>query len=75
MIDYGHFIGGKRVAGTSGRTSEVFQPMDGTVRGRVALASKAELRRGGRERQGGAAGLGGDEPAAPRARAVQVQRH
>ena len=44
MIDYGHFIGGKRVAGTSGRTSEVFQPMDGTVRGRVALASKAELR-------------------------------
>jgi malonate-semialdehyde dehydrogenase (acetylating)/methylmalonate-semialdehyde dehydrogenase len=44
MIDYGHFIGGKRVAGTSGRTSAVFQPMDGTVRGRVALASKAELR-------------------------------
>ena len=44
MIDYGHFIGGKHVAGTSGRTSDVFQPMDGTVRGRVALASKAELR-------------------------------
>jgi malonate-semialdehyde dehydrogenase (acetylating)/methylmalonate-semialdehyde dehydrogenase len=44
MIDYGHFIGGKHVAGQSGRTSEVFQPMDGTVRGRVALASKAELR-------------------------------
>ncbi len=44
MIDYGHFIGGKRVAGTSGRTSDVFQPMDGTVRGRVALASKAEVR-------------------------------
>ncbi|THD43377.1 MAG: CoA-acylating methylmalonate-semialdehyde dehydrogenase [Bradyrhizobium sp.] len=44
MIDYGHFIGGKRVAGASGRTSEVFQPMDGTLRGRVALASRAELR-------------------------------
>ena len=44
MIDYGHFIGGKRVAGKSGRTSDVFQPMDGTVRGRVALASKAEMR-------------------------------
>jgi malonate-semialdehyde dehydrogenase (acetylating) / methylmalonate-semialdehyde dehydrogenase len=43
MIDYGHFIGGKHVAGTSGRHAEVFQPMDGTVRGRVALASKAEL--------------------------------
>ncbi|MCZ8375274.1 MAG: CoA-acylating methylmalonate-semialdehyde dehydrogenase [Beijerinckiaceae bacterium] len=43
MITYGHFIGGKRVAGTSGRTTEVFQPMDGSVRGTVALASKAEL--------------------------------
>jgi malonate-semialdehyde dehydrogenase (acetylating)/methylmalonate-semialdehyde dehydrogenase len=44
MIEYGHFIGGKRVAGKSGRTSEVFQPMDGTVRGTVALASADELR-------------------------------
>ena len=33
MIEYGHFIGGKHVAGKSGRTAEVFQPMDGTVRG------------------------------------------
>jgi len=44
MIQYGHFIGGKHVAGTSGRTAEVFQPMDGTVRGTVALASTAEVR-------------------------------
>ena len=44
MIAYGHFIGGKHVAGTSGRTAEVFQPMDGTVRATVALASKADLR-------------------------------
>ena len=44
MIEYGHFIGGKAVAGTSGRTAEVFQPMDGTVRGTVALATPAELR-------------------------------
>jgi malonate-semialdehyde dehydrogenase (acetylating)/methylmalonate-semialdehyde dehydrogenase len=44
MIDYGHFIGGKHVAGASGRTSDVFQPMDGTLRGRVALATPAELR-------------------------------
>ncbi len=43
MITYGHFIGGKPVAGTSGRFTEVFQPMDGTVRGKVALASKDEL--------------------------------
>jgi malonate-semialdehyde dehydrogenase (acetylating)/methylmalonate-semialdehyde dehydrogenase len=44
MIEYGHFIGGKRVAGTSGRTADVYQPMDGTVRAKVALASKAEVR-------------------------------
>jgi malonate-semialdehyde dehydrogenase (acetylating) / methylmalonate-semialdehyde dehydrogenase len=43
MITYGHFIGGKHVAGTSGRFADVFQPMDGTVRGKVALASVAEL--------------------------------
>ncbi|WP_315926102.1 CoA-acylating methylmalonate-semialdehyde dehydrogenase [Mesorhizobium sp. SP-1A] len=44
MIEYGHFIGGKRVAGTSGRKQNVMQPMDGTVRGTVALASTQELR-------------------------------
>jgi len=44
MIEIGHFIGGKSVAGTSGRTADVMQPMDGTVRGKVALASRAEVR-------------------------------
>jgi len=44
MIQYGHFIGGKNVAGKSGRTADVFQPMDGTVRAKVALASAAELK-------------------------------
>jgi malonate-semialdehyde dehydrogenase (acetylating) / methylmalonate-semialdehyde dehydrogenase len=44
MINYGHFVGGKRVAGNSGRESDVFQPMDGTVRAKVALASKGEVR-------------------------------
>jgi malonate-semialdehyde dehydrogenase (acetylating) / methylmalonate-semialdehyde dehydrogenase len=44
MIEYGHHIGGKRVAGKSGKTADVFQPMDGTVRGKVALATKAEVR-------------------------------
>jgi malonate-semialdehyde dehydrogenase (acetylating)/methylmalonate-semialdehyde dehydrogenase len=43
MIEYGHFVGGKRIAGTSGRTAEVFQPMDGTVRATVALASRDEV--------------------------------
>jgi len=44
MIEIGHFIGGRHVAGASGRTADVMQPLDGSVRGRVALASKAELR-------------------------------
>ncbi len=44
MREIGHFIGGKHVKGTSGRTAEVFQPMTGEVIARVALASKAELR-------------------------------
>src|ERR1700722_10402591 len=43
MIEYGHFIGGKQVAGKSGRTADVFQPMDGTVGAHVALASKAGM--------------------------------
>src|SRR5262249_22902131 len=43
MIDYGHVIGGKLVKGTSGRTGDVFQPMTGEVRAKVALASKAEV--------------------------------
>ncbi|HRF07314.1 MAG TPA: CoA-acylating methylmalonate-semialdehyde dehydrogenase [Xanthobacteraceae bacterium] len=44
MREVGHFIGGKHVQGTSGRTGEVFQPMTGDVIAKVALASKAELR-------------------------------
>ncbi len=44
MREIGHFIGGKQVKGTSGRTGDVFQPMTGDVIAKVALASKAELR-------------------------------
>jgi malonate-semialdehyde dehydrogenase (acetylating)/methylmalonate-semialdehyde dehydrogenase len=44
MRSIGHFIGGKEIAGTSGRTADVFQPMTGEVIAKVALASKAELR-------------------------------
>ncbi|KLK94991.1 methylmalonate-semialdehyde dehydrogenase [Microvirga vignae] len=44
MREVGHFIGGKQVPGKSGRTTELFQPMTGEVIGRVALASKDELR-------------------------------
>jgi malonate-semialdehyde dehydrogenase (acetylating)/methylmalonate-semialdehyde dehydrogenase len=41
----GHFIQGHPVAGTSGRTSEVFNPATGKVTGHVALASAAEVDR------------------------------
>ena len=44
MREIGHFIGGREVAGASGRYADVFQPMTGDVIGRVALASRAELR-------------------------------
>src|ERR1700742_745262 len=44
MRSIGHFIGGREVKGTSGRTADVFEPMTGDVQGKVALASKAELR-------------------------------
>jgi len=45
MKDYGHFIAGKKVAGTSGRTSDVFNPATGEVQAKVALASRAEMRK------------------------------
>ncbi|NLH81512.1 MAG: CoA-acylating methylmalonate-semialdehyde dehydrogenase [Phyllobacteriaceae bacterium] len=44
MRAYGHFVGGKPVAGTSGRTAPVYQPMTGEVIAEVALATAAELR-------------------------------
>ena len=44
MRSIGHFIGGKDVKGTSGRTADVFEPMTGEVQAKVALASKAEVR-------------------------------
>jgi len=43
MLEYGHFIGGKKVKGTSGRTGDVFEPMTGEVRAHVAFASKQEV--------------------------------
>jgi malonate-semialdehyde dehydrogenase (acetylating)/methylmalonate-semialdehyde dehydrogenase len=44
MRTIGHFIGGREVAGKSGRTGEVFTPMTGEVGATVALASAAEVR-------------------------------
>ena len=38
-----HFIGGKRVAGKSGRTSDVFNPATGEIQAKLPLASAAEV--------------------------------
>ncbi|WP_026381481.1 CoA-acylating methylmalonate-semialdehyde dehydrogenase [Afifella pfennigii] len=43
MREIGHFIGGRQVAGRSGRYGEVFLPMTGEVQAKVALAGKDEL--------------------------------
>ncbi len=61
MIEYGHFIGGKRVAGTSGAPAGCHEPMDGTVGERGAgLAGGTARRRRGRE--GGAAEMAATNP-------------
>ena len=43
MEELSHFIDGKRVAGTSGRFADVFNPATGEVQARVPLANAAEL--------------------------------
>jgi len=43
MRDIGHFVGGKQVAGSSGRNGDVFNPNTGEVQAKVAFASKAEM--------------------------------
>ena len=44
MRTVGHFIGGREVEGRSGRYAEIFEPMTGEVVGRVALATREEVR-------------------------------
>ena len=46
----GHWIGGRPVAGTSGRRQPVYNPATGAVARQVALASAGRRRRGGRRR-------------------------
>ncbi|MEM9319089.1 MAG: CoA-acylating methylmalonate-semialdehyde dehydrogenase [Pseudomonadota bacterium] len=43
MRDIGHWIDGKHVAGTSGRSADIMNPATGEVQAQVALASAAEL--------------------------------
>ncbi len=43
MKDLGHYINGKQVAGTSGRTGDVFNPATGETVRKVAMASNGEV--------------------------------
>jgi malonate-semialdehyde dehydrogenase (acetylating)/methylmalonate-semialdehyde dehydrogenase len=43
MTDHGHFYAGRDVAGTSGRTGDLFEPATGERLGSVALANAAEV--------------------------------
>ena len=74
MRQIGHFIGGKEVAGASGRFGDVFNPNTGEVQAKVAFAKHSEVEHAIADRRSRAAGLGRDQSAAPRARAVQVSR-
>jgi malonate-semialdehyde dehydrogenase (acetylating)/methylmalonate-semialdehyde dehydrogenase len=60
-----HFIGGARVAGTSGRFGDVFNPATGAVQARVPLAGADEVAQ--------AVKCAADAAPAPGARHVQVQ--
>ena len=43
MYDVDHWINGRKVKGTSGRYSDIYNPATGEVQGRVPLASEAEM--------------------------------
>ncbi|MFZ1815058.1 MAG: CoA-acylating methylmalonate-semialdehyde dehydrogenase [Rhizobiaceae bacterium] len=43
MKQIGHYVGGKEVAGKSGRQADVYNPATGEVQAKVALASRAEV--------------------------------
>jgi malonate-semialdehyde dehydrogenase (acetylating) / methylmalonate-semialdehyde dehydrogenase len=45
MKELSHFIAGQSVKGASGRFGDVFDPATGEVQARVALASRAEMRK------------------------------
>ena len=43
MRQIGHFIGGKQIAGTSGKFGDVFDPASGEVTGKVSMADASEV--------------------------------
>jgi malonate-semialdehyde dehydrogenase (acetylating) / methylmalonate-semialdehyde dehydrogenase len=43
VADLHHFVGGEKLAGTSGRLGEIFDPSTGRVRARVSYASRPDV--------------------------------
>jgi malonate-semialdehyde dehydrogenase (acetylating) / methylmalonate-semialdehyde dehydrogenase len=64
MQELSHYIGGARVAGTSGRFGDVWNPATGEIQARVPLASAAEM----------AAAVAGAKAAQPKWAATNPQR-
>ena len=73
MREIGHFIGGKHVAGTSGKFGDVFNPASGEVTAQGRHGRRLRGRQGRRRRQRRLAGLGQHPAAAPRPRHVQAE--
>ena len=73
MRSIGHFIGGSEVKGKSGRTAtySIRRPASA---GEGGAGLQGRSARGGRKCQGRAAGMGGEQSAAPRARDDEVPR-
>ena len=43
MRNVGHFIGGKKIEGQSGRFGDFYNPSTGELQGKVALANVTEI--------------------------------
>ena len=68
-----HFIGGSSFA-SGERQGDVFDPNQGQVQAQVRLGTAADLQKAVDAAKAAQPGLGGDQPAAARARHVQVPR-
>ena len=72
--EIGHYIDGRRAAGTSGRRQPVFNPATGAVARQVALASVEEVAAAVAAAKAALPALGRHAAAAPRARAQRLPR-
>jgi len=74
MRSIGHFIGGKEVKGTSGRTADVFRADDRRCAGQGGAGLESGSARGRGERARRAGRMGRHQPPAPRPRDDEIPR-